>query len=336
MEPAGSTRTSPSIGKKVLDDLYIHAEYLSHLGQDAELNQLVQVGLQLMAKDDLAACNVVKINRHKQRLSFLQYLDFDEDPFPTLNGSWAIDLHRNLVTFRSYASSLNPPILHRKELLVAEDHTGREGWVATTKLAEDLGFFSTSSPIGFRENWKRLISEKGFRLENKHFVPIGNTIEDEVESPIFLGEAQVQRHLTALSRSTLSAPVQLLIGHGLINDQISVFDYGCGRGDDLKGLESIGIRCAGWDPHFAQDQPQIASDVVNLGFVVNVIEVPAERVEAIQRAFSLASKALVVSVMLYTNDRPGKPYRDGFLTARNTFQKYFSQDEFKDYLSHPG
>jgi DNA phosphorothioation-associated putative methyltransferase len=90
--------------------------------------------------------------------------------------------------------------------------------------------------------------------------------------------------------------------------------------------------CLGWDPHFAQDQPQIASDVVNLGFVVNVIEDPAERVEAIQRAFSLAFTALVVSVMLYSSDRPGKPYRDGFLTARNTFQKYFSQDEFKDYL----
>ena len=127
MEPAGSTRTSPSIGKKVLDDLYIHADYLSHLGQDAELNQLVQVGHQLMAEDDIAACNVVKINRHKRRLSFLQYLDFDEDPFPTLNGAWAIDLHRNVVTFRSYASSLNPPILHRKELLVPNEHPGRGG-----------------------------------------------------------------------------------------------------------------------------------------------------------------------------------------------------------------
>lgn len=332
MESAGSARTSPPIGKKVLDDLYIHADYLSHLGQDDELNQLVQVGLQLMAEDDLAACNVVKINRHKQRLSFLQYLDFNEDPFPTLNGAWAIDLNRKIVTFRSYASSLNPPILHRKELLVAGDHPGREGWIATTKLAEDLGLFSTAAPIGFRENWKRLISEKGFRLESKDFVPLGNAIEDAVESPALLGEAKVQRHLTALSRSTLSAPVQLLIGHGLINDQISVFDYGCGRGDDLKGLASIGIRCAGWDPHFAQDQPLIGSDVVNLGFVVNVIEDPAERVDAIQRAFSLASTALIVSVMLYTNDRPGKPYRDGFLTARNTFQKYFSQDEFKDYL----
>jgi hypothetical protein len=38
--------------------------------------------------------------------------------------------------------------------------------------------------------------------------------------------------------------------------------------------------------------------------------------------------------MLYGNDTPGKPFRDGFLTSRNTFQKYFTQAEFKDYLEH--
>lgn len=36
--------------------------------------------------------------------------------------------------------------------------------------------------------------------------------------------------------------------------------------------------------------------------------------------------------MLYGGDLPSKPYRDGFLTSRNTFQKYFSQSELKDYI----
>jgi DNA phosphorothioation-associated putative methyltransferase len=332
MEPTGTFGKQSPPGKKVLDDLYIHSEYFSLLSQNADISQLVQAAMQIMASKDLTSCNVIKVNLNKQRVSFLQYLNFEEDPFPTLNGSWAIDTKKGAVTFRSYASSLNPPILHRKELLVPEDHPRREDWIATTKMAETLGLFSTSSPIGFKENWARLISEKGFRLENDQFFPIGNETIGSNEQQIFLGETQVLRHLTALSRNTLSAPVQLLIGHGLINDQVTFFDYGCGRGDDLKGLESIGIRCAGWDPHYAQDQPLIESDVVNLGFVINVIEDPAERVDAIQRAFSLASTAMVVSVMLYTSDRPGKPYRDGFLTARNTFQKYFSQDEFKDFL----
>jgi DNA phosphorothioation-associated putative methyltransferase len=43
---------------------------------------------------------------------------------------------------------------------------------------------------------------------------------------------------------------------------------------------------------------------------------------------------MAVGVMLYSGNLAGKRYRDGFLTSRNTFQKYFSQDELKDYLEH--
>lgn len=57
-----------------------------------------------------------------------------------------------------------------------------------------------------------------------------------------------------------------------------VFDYGCGRGDDIAGLNEIGIQCTGWDPHYASENSISNADVVNLGFVVNVIEDPAERV----------------------------------------------------------
>ena len=66
--------------------------------------------------------------------------------------------------------------------------------------------------------------------------------------------------------------------------------------------------------------------------MVNVIEDAAERVEAITRAFQLTRNVLSIGVMLYGGDLPGKPYRDGFLTSRNTFQKYFSQTEIKDYI----
>ena len=321
-----------SFGKKVLDDLYVHKDFLSQLTQDSHTQELIQAGLQLMTEQDLAFCNVVKINLPRERLSFLQYLDFDDDPFPALNGSWAVDPGNNSVTFRSYSNSLNPPILHRKELLVPRDHPLQSSWSATTKIAEDIGLFSTSSAIGFKENWRRLITQKGFRLEGTSFTPIGNQVDLEAEPMSFLGHSPVNRHLTALSRNNLSAPIQLLISHGLINQDISVFDYGCGRGDDLRGLNELGVKCAGWDPHYANDSALVSSDIVNLGFVVNVIEDSVERSVAIQNAFSLAKTALVVSVMLMNSDRPGKPYLDGFLTSRNTFQKYFSQEQLKEYL----
>jgi DNA phosphorothioation-associated putative methyltransferase len=78
----------------------------------------------------------------------------------------------------------------------------------------------------------------------------------------------------------------------------------------------------------------VASDVVNLGFVINVIEDAAERVDVLHRAFALANGVLAVSVMLYGQDTNSRPYGDGVITSRGTFQKYFSQAELKDFLEH--
>jgi DNA phosphorothioation-associated putative methyltransferase len=126
--------------------------------------------------------------------------------------------------------------------------------------------------------------------------------------------------------------VQLLIRHGLLPLGSTVFDYGCGRGGDVNGLAANGVTANGWDPHFAPDEPILEADVVNLGFVVNVIEDPAERVDAMNKAFKLARRVMSIGVMLYGSDPAGKPFRDGFITSRNTFQKYFTQAEFKDYV----
>ena len=324
-------RSIAQLGKRILDDLYVHTDYLCRISENPSYRPLVQSALAAMTKEDLMLCNVAKINLHQNRLSFLQYINFEQDPFPTLNGSWVFDPSKQEFSIRSYSTSLNPPILHRKELLVGHDHPLREQWQRITNSAEALGLFSSGRPIGFRLNWLRLIAEKGLRIVDDQLLPLGNEVK-LFDIGDFQESTGIHRHLTALSRSSLSAPMQLMISNGLITQQIEVFDYGCGRGDDIRGLTEIGLKCQGWDPHFANENPIVPADIINLGFVVNVIEDPAERVEAIQRAFGLAKVALVISVMLHSKDRPGKPYLDGFLTSRNTFQKYFSQEEFKDYL----
>jgi len=45
-------------------------------------------------------------------------------------------------------------------------------------------------------------------------------------------------------------------------------------------------------------------------------------------------RVMSVGVMLYGSETPGQPFRDGFITSRNTFQKYFSQSEIKDFIEH--
>jgi DNA phosphorothioation-associated putative methyltransferase len=289
----------------------------------------------LVPESKYASPNVAKMNARTGKLSLLAYPGFEQEPFPELQAAWTFAPGElKSPTFRHYQDSLNPPILHRKELLVGRDHPERGRWERLTKIAEELGLFDDTTTIGFRLNWERLIAQRGYVLAGDAFVPQGNDVSEEHERLAPDLDGPVRRHLTALSRNNLSAPIQLLLRSGLLVPGATVFDYGCGRGDDISGLVASGFEARGWDPHFAPESVRSEADVVNLGFVVNVIEDAAERVDAIHRAFKLARQVMSVGVMLYGSDPPGRPFRDGFMTSRNTFQKYFTQGEFKDYLEN--
>ncbi len=317
-----------TIGKKIFDDLYVHQSAIDEL-TDKHLKEILSNVLTNLNDEVFLNFNVVKINLKTKKISLLEYENFETDPFPSLITSYSLDNTTNELQKRSYWKSLNPPILHRKELLVSRHHPKRNEWESLTKVAESLGFFDQQASIGFKLNWEKTINQNGFRLVGNEFLPIGNSEEVSFDNDHKIG---IQRHLTAIARTNLSAPVQLLIRNGLINENGRFFDYGCGRGSDIEVLNGNGIAATGWDPYFAKENPKSPAEVVNLGFVVNVIEDPAERVEAIQGAFALCEGVMSVGVMLYSGDVPGRPYADGFLTSRNTFQKYFSQTEFKDYL----
>ena len=142
---------------------------------------------------------------------------------------------------------------------------------------------------------------------------------------------QIERHRTAQRRSALSSPMQHLLRFGFLDGSRSLFDYGCGRGDDLRMLSEMNVPATGWDPVFRSEAERQPADIVNLGFVLNVIEDADERRETLKSAFGLARKVLVVSVMLgYQSKREQfATFEDGVRTQRNTFQKYYAQDEFR-------
>ena len=75
------------------------------------------------------------------------------------------------------------------------------------------------------------------------------------------------RARTAIGRSELSRPLKLAISDGVLKEGLRFFDYGCGR-------------------------------VVNIGYVVNVIENSRERQDALKGAWELAEQLLIVSARL--------------------------------------
>ena len=100
----------------------------------------------------------------------------------------------------------------------------------------------------------------------------------------------IPRHKTAIGQITLSRPVKLALADGLIDPETPLFDYGCGRGDDLRILSAMGYAGTGWDPVHRPMAERQAAPVVNLGYVVNVIEDLAERRETLRRAWQLAER----------------------------------------------
>ena len=273
--------------------------------------------------------NVLKFRSYELKVSFLCYRDFMEVPHPSLNSAVTIDLVTNQIRRTNYSENPNPPILHRKELFLPATHPHRSTFEALTQAEELAGLYEKTSTIGFRLNWEQILLAKGLELADYELRPrTGPASSTAPLSPV------VDRHKTALTRYDLSKPVKTLLEFGMLKAGRSVFDYGCGQGSDIRGLAALGYEVSGWDPVHRPEGQRREADIVNLGFVLNVVEDPAERVEALVTAYGYARHLLVVAALVRETVDSSKAiaFGDGVLTKRNTFQKFFQQQELHQYI----
>ena len=317
------------IGKHLPEAIYLHESTLDLLPQAL---QSVIVNVSKALKIVNSEWNLVKIYKRDFKVSFLHYPQFTQYAYPALHQSITIDLQRLSHRKADYSKSENPPILHRKETFVSISHPQANEFKVITAEGEAAGLFENSRTIGFRKNWERLISTKGYFLdEDGRLHRKGDEEVRQIPSD-FSGE--IARHKTAIDRNQLSAPMQVLAKHGYLDGGYSVLDYGCGKGDDIRELEAHEVDCIGWDPVHLPENDLEVCNAVNLGFVLNVIEDKDERIDTLKRAFEYADQLLVVSVMIAGDATINqfKPYKDGVITKINTFQKYYAQSEFKYFL----
>ncbi len=142
----------------------------------------------------------------------------------------------------------------------------------------------------------------------------------------------VNRHRTAIRRYRYSRPISMALSHGLITSKSTFFDYGCGHGEDVRLLKDFGVTASGWDPYHCPNTPFQTAEVVNLGYVLNVIEDAQERRKTLVDAYELADRLLVVAVRVDRSLESAAECADGLVTRAGTFQKIYSQDEFRLYL----
>jgi len=318
------------IGKSLPDSIYVHESAIRHI--PPELVEIAFIFIDRFKIPD-GSWNLIKFHKRDFKITLLNYPKFEDECYPSLQYSYTIDLLKNAVREANYSKSDNPPILHRKETFVSENYPMYEEFKEITQEGEKIGLYKNTKNIGFRKSWGRLISSKGYYLDNAgRLCPKYNGTEVKENTPQIFPE--IERHKTAIDRNRLSATMQILVRHDYLNGDFTVFDYGCGKGDDLHELEAHGITCYGWDPVYRPDTVIGNCDIVNLGYVINVIENKQERTEAILNAWKYTKKLLIVSAMIAGEALTGKymPYKDGVITSRNTFQKYYSQSELRSYL----
>ena len=312
-------------GKRLPSAIYVFREANSDFGR--ELNQVLAI---LETQHGLdAKYNVIKFRTDELKISFLCYPDFLVDAHPALRHAVTIDLVTGKARHTDYADNHNPPILHRKETFLPEDHPGWSKFDALTRAEEAEGLYAHPATIGFKLNWERLLNEKGLIIDG-HRLERGQREQALESTP----EPVIDRHKTAMTRYDLSKPVKTLLEYGMLKAEATFFDYGCGQGSDVRGLQALGHAAEGWDPVHRPEVARREADIVNMGYVLNVIEDPAERLEALVDAYRHARRLLVVSGLIQEtveSDRAAQ-YRDGIVTRRNTFQKFFEQQELQQYI----
>ncbi len=144
----------------------------------------------------------------------------------------------------------------------------------------------------------------------------------------------IERWRTAIRRKRCSRPIKLALRDAVLGHGLSFFDYGCGYGEDIKYVARQGIAASGFDAHFSPQSPKQSAHVVNLGYVINVIENQCERLAVLKDSFKLAKTCLIVAAQgPKAMASHALVFGDGYLTSRNTFQKYYRQKELQSLLN---
>ena len=316
------------VGKMLPDALYVHVSALP--GLDSALQEEEKLARRVASQAKNAT--IVKFSFNKRQVSYLFYPSFDTEPHPALVKSLQVNLQTLEAKEQDYSTTANPPVLHRKETFVAPDYIHYASFAWLTKQEEALDLLKNPSGIGFRKAWEQRLRDRSFVIQGHALACLVRPTE--LQGKLAQAKPKIQRHKAAIARVKASKPVRLAVEAGLFPTGTTYFDYGCGRGIDIEYIKRLGLASTGWDPHFRPKVAHTPADVVNLGYIINVIEDTVERRDALLKAWGLAQKVLIVAAQVLVDDRTCgvAAYGDGIITSRNTFQKYYEQEELKFYI----
>lgn len=157
------------IGKKIGQTIYVHKDYIDNL-HDRYKKYLVNLDWEMeLYTSLLEKCHIIKVEPDK--VTLIECQNFDKSLNPIIQKWHKFELGQRGWEYKGpkINSAVNPLILHRKELMVAEDYKG-----FSVELAKEwdcmlfnsgITDFSNKNKIGRLKYWKTCISK--FENQNK-------------------------------------------------------------------------------------------------------------------------------------------------------------------------
>src|SRR4051812_14106545 len=156
------------VGKLLPNALYVHRDALDSL----EPLLRVYEGCARAYLGEVEGANLIKLHRHSGKVLYqnLVYPEFETDPHPALLRSIKLSLRTRELDCYDYATSTNPPVLHRKETFLPADHLLHARFTKLTQQEEKHGLLDDTATIGTTQGWQCRLKERGFALRGHRLV----------------------------------------------------------------------------------------------------------------------------------------------------------------------
>ena len=142
-----------------------------------EVRSVVKMAEGIVGWEFHAKANVVKVPVDGSlAVTFLWYEDLRSIEFPALMESVKVDINTGAISRRRYWDSGNPPILHRKELLLPQDEWVRFKAEKLTAELEERGLFQDAGQIGHRRAWEERLARAGVEVREHEIVDVGDSV----------------------------------------------------------------------------------------------------------------------------------------------------------------
>jgi len=140
-----------SIEEGFSDELQKQAFYLMHLFNGSDFNDVNDI--------------IIKLNRKKFVISFLQYKDFVDSEHPVLHSSYLKNFETGELKFTDFSSRVNKPILHRVEQMMYPGPS-QSLRLKLTEQEEAHGLYEKPNSIGTQKGWDAVLENKNVAIHN--------------------------------------------------------------------------------------------------------------------------------------------------------------------------